>query len=479
MMPPMSIRDNYANLKTVATNMPSLGLAYVFSALEQAGCDVRFQDYQCKTILVDEILEYVRREQFDLVGMQTYISNIHLCFDIAERIKTVRPGVKIILGGPHATIFPDMIIKHPSVDFVCVGEGEPTVTELVECLNGQGRQLKDVLGLYYKGRNGEIHKNPPRPLVKDLDSLPVPKYEIFDVTQYYPAVHIRGKRTWNMVTSRGCPYKCTFCAATKIFGNRYRYHSIERSIREMRFLKDELKADALQIYDDNFTTNKRRIKGLCKRMIEEGLGLQWICYTRADALGDEEMLVLMKKAGCYMVVVGIENGNERILKLINKRLDLDVARRNIRLARSVGLKVLSSFMIGLPSETLEEIENTIRFSTSLGLSYATYPIFTPYPGTPIYEVAQELGTIEDESFDRFSRWGNGVYSSAGLNPEIYLRMQRKAFRRFYLRPDILASTLLEFTRLPFRRMLRFILGGLSFFLNSGRKGNLVERPSKG
>ena len=465
MMPPMSIEENYANLKTVAANMPSVGLACIYSALEEAGCEVRFKDYQCQKILVDEIIDYINREQFDLVGMQTYITNTSICFQISSMIKDKRPNTKIILGGPHATIFPDMVIKHPAIDFVCISEGEITVKKLVECLNKQ-LEPKNVLGLYYKDRNGTIHKNPGRPLVEDLDTLPTPKYEMFDPTQYFPAVHIRGKRVYNMVTSRGCPYKCAFCAATRVFGPGFRYHSIERTVKEMKFLKEELLADSLQIYDDNFTTNKRRVKSLCKRMIEEKLDLQWVCYTRADALGDEEMLHLMKEAGCYMIVIGIENGNERILKLINKRLNLGVARNNVLLARKAKINVLSSFMIGLPTETIEEIENTIKFSTNIGLTYATYPIFTPYPGTPIYEDAQKYGTIHSESFDDFSRWGNGVFSSKGLSPDIYRKMQKKAFRRFYLRPKIILRIILEFTRLPFGRICRFIKGGLPFLVKS-------------
>lgn len=465
MMPPMTIEDNYANLKTVATNMPSLGLAYIYSSLEEAGCNVSFQDYQCRKVSIEEILSYIDRGQFDVVGMQTYVSNINKCLTMAEIIKDRRPDTKVLLGGPHATIFPDMVIKHPAVDFVCVGEGEITCKELVEYLYRE-TEPKDVSGLYYKDRDGNIRKNPGRPFVKDLDSLPVPKYEIFNPAQYYPAVHIRGKRVFNFITSRGCPYKCSFCAATKIWGNRYRHHSVERSINEMKILKEKLNVDSLQIYDDNFTTNKSRVKRLCKKMIDENIGLQWICYTRADALDDEEMLLLMKKAGCYMIVVGIENGNERLLKLINKSLDLTVAQKNIQLTRKVGLNVLSSFMIGLPSEAMEEIEKTITFSKNIGLTYATFPIFAPYPGTPIYEMAQKYGTIKNDNFDVFSRWGNGVYSSGDLTPETYRTMQTKAFLSFYLRPNVIWRIIREFSALPFGRMCRFIMGGMSFLLKS-------------
>lgn len=464
-MPPMTIEENYANLKTVATNMPSLGLAYIYSAFEQAGCKVQFQDYQGRKTTIEEILDDIIDNQYDLVGMQTYISNINRCLALASLIKKRRPTTRIILGGPHTTIFPDMVIKHPAVDFVTISEAEITVKELVECLN-QDIEPNNVLGLYYKDKNGEIHTNSCRPLAEDLDVLPMPKYKIFDPNQYYPAVHIRGRRVFNLLTSRGCPYKCSFCAASKVWGRRYRYHSIERVIDEMKFLKENLFVDALQIYDDNFTTNKKRTKALCQRMIQEKLNLQWVCYTRADALNDEEMLILMKEAGCYMVVVGIENGNKRILKLINKSLDLDAAKKGVKLARKVGLNVLSSFMIGLPTETIEEIENTIQFSINIGLTHATYPIFTPYPGTPIYEVAQENGKIESENFDEFSRWGDGVYSSAGLTPGVYRKMQRKAFLRFYLRPKIVWLLAREFTKLPLNRIYRFIKGGFLFLLKS-------------
>ena len=463
MMPPMTIEENYANLKTVAANMPSVGLAYIYSAFEEAGCDVKFQDYQCQKIVVRDILDYLKKERFDIIGMQTYITNINKCFQLSTLIKERVPRCKVIFGGPHATIFSDIVIEYPAVDYVAISEAENTVKELVECLTNN-IEPREVLGLYYKDNNERVHKNPRRPFVNDLDELPIPRYEIFNSNSYYPAVHIRGKRVHNMITSRGCPFKCTFCAATEVYGNRYRYQSVERSIREMKFLKERLGVDSLQIYDDNFTTNRRRTKELCKAIIQENVKLQWVCYTRADAIGDAEMLGLMRRAGCYMIIVGIENGNERILKLINKQLDLNVAKRNLELAQKIKINILSSFMIGLPSETIEEIEYTINFSTKLALTYATYPIFTPYPGTPIYKDAERYGKIVSENFDEFSRWGDGVYSSNNIPPSTYKKLQKKAFRKFYLRPQIIFKMIKEFLKLPLKRMYRFAKGGFAFLI---------------
>jgi anaerobic magnesium-protoporphyrin IX monomethyl ester cyclase len=463
MMPPMTIDENYANLKAVASNMPSIGLAYVYAAFKEVGCDVKFKDYQCQKVVISDVIRYVEEERFDIIGMQSYITNINRCFKVASLIKNKRNQAKIIIGGPHATLFPDKVIEHPAIDYVVIGEAEYTVKELVECLNYK-IEPKDVLGLYYKDINNKIHKNPRRNFVEDVDKLPVPAYEIFNADDYFPAVHIRGRRVHNIITSRGCPFKCKFCSATKVYGNRIRYQSIDRTLNEMKLLKTKMGVDSLQIYDDNFTTNKKRTKNLCIKMIEENLNLQWVCYTRADSIGDYEMLLLMKKAGCYMIVVGIENGNERILKLINKQLNLDVARKNIELAERAKINVLSSFMIGLPSETIKEIENTIEFSTSLALTYATYPIFTPYPGTPIYEDATYYGTILSENFDEFSRWGDGVYSSNGIDPRIYRKLQAKAFRSFYLRPIILFKVMREFLKLPPDRVYAFVKGGVAFLV---------------
>ena len=462
MMPPMTIDENYANLRTVASNMPSVGLAYIYAAFKDAGCDVRFRDYQCRKIVISDIIDYIEREKFDLIGMQTYITNINRCFEVSELIKERIPQTKIILGGAHATIFADKVIRHPAIDYIALSEAEATVKELITCME-RNSEPKDVLGLYFKDEKKEIHKNPRRPFTKNIDELPVPSYDIFEASDYYPAVHIRGKRVHNLITSRGCPYKCTFCSATEVYGNKYRYQSIERTIREMKYLKDQMGIDSIQIYDDNFTTNKRRTKELCKAIINEKLNLQWVCYTRADAIDDEEMLSLMKKAGCYMIIVGIENGNERILKLINKQLDLEAVKCNLELAKKQKINILSSFMIGLPSEEIEEIENTIGFSKSLPLTYATYPIFTPYPGTPIYEDAQRHGKILTSNFDEFSRWGDGVYSSNGLDPAIYRKMQRKAFYQFYFRPKVITKLTSELMKLPLRRGIRFIKGGLEYF----------------
>jgi len=210
-------------------------------------------------------------------------------------------------------------------------------------------------------------------------------------------------------------------------------------------------------------------------MIEEKLYFEWICYTRADAIGDAEMLSLMKEAGCYLIVVGIESGNERTLELLNKKLDLDVARKNIQLANNVGINVLSSFMLGIPGDTREVIEQTIKFSQDIGLTYATFPIFTPYPGTPIYDVALEVGVLEKDNFDEFSRWGDGVYSYGNMNPDVFRELQRKAFLGFYLRPRIIWKMFLDVLKLPWRRKIRFIRGGILqllgwlFYKNAQRK----------
>ncbi len=461
MMPPMLIRDNYCNMEKTAANMPSLGLAFIYVSFKKAGCEVDFKDYQSSVERLEDIVKYIEANGFDMIGMQTYVSNINVCLEVSAAIKKSLPDVKILLGGAHATIFPDSVISCPDVDYVCVGEGEETVQDLVQALNNN-HPLSEVKGIYYKDEDGTILWTGKRDYVANLDDLPIPKYDLFDPKLYFPAVHIRGRKVYNIISSRGCPYKCTFCAATEVWGNKYRYQSVNRTISEMKYLKEKMGADALQIYDDNFCTNHKRTKELCRSMIEAKLDLQWVCYTRADSIGDQEMLSLMKQAGCYMIVMGIENGNKRILELINKKLDLDVAHKNIRLARKVGINTLSSFMIGLPTETEQEIDNTISCAKSLGLSYAMFPIFTPYPGTPIYPLAEQEGVFLSKGLDKYSRWGDGVWYSKGMSTELYKKLQRKAFRAFYFRPTTVLFLLNEFLKLPRERVSRFLVGGMSF-----------------
>jgi len=419
MMPPMSIGENYHTVKHIAPHMPSLGMAYVYSALKEIGVDVDFIDYQCKKVSQEQIIEDCK--PYDFVGMQSYVSNINRCFDVAKLID--KP---IILGGPHASLFGAHLVN----DFhsVIMGEGENIIRRL---------PFLDR-GIY------------TLPLESNLDNLPLPAYEIFG-NDYYPAIHIRGRKVRNIITSRGCPYSCTFCSASEIYGHKYRYQSIERTIKEMKILKN-MGVDSLQIYDDNFTTNKKRTKELCKAMIKENLKLQWCCYTRADALNDGEMLESMKSSGCYLIVVGIENGNPRVLKEMDKRLDLDKARQGLELVREIGINSLSSFMIGFPSETMEEVKSNIEYSRTLPLDYATYPIFTPYPGNRAYEQALKHGEILTSLLDNYSRWGDGVYLEKGIPRGWYKQMQYKAFVRFYLRPKIMWNMLKELFRGYFIRL---------------------------
>ena len=466
MMPPVTVDDNYADFSDVAACMPSLGLTYVYRAFEIAGAKPVFRDFQQKSISKEEIIAVIEQGSYDAVGMQTFITNINRCLAIASLIKERLPHVKVLLGGAHATIFSDEVMQDPSVDFLFLGESEQTIKEFVPAFQkGDREALRSMKGIYYRDEDGAVYKNDRRPLIENLDEVPFPKYDMFDVRKYYPAVHIRGSRVFNMMTSRGCPYSCSFCAATKVFGSGFRFHSIERTIEEMRYLKNNMHADSLQIYDDNFTTHKRRVKELCEAMIREKLNLKWNCYTRADHMGDEEMLRLMKRAGCYMMVCGIENGNERILKLLNKRLNLTKARENLEKVRKAGINVQASFMIGLPGETREEIQNTIDFADSLPITYATFPVFTPYPGTPIYADAEALGTILSQNYDEYSRWGEGVYTSNGIPPEEYKAFQKKAFNTFYLKPSRLLKCGWDALHFPFPRFIRYAMGGLRYFAN--------------
>lgn len=455
--------DNYGNFEAVSTNMPPLGLAYICSAFEEVGCQVDFRDYQLEKTRLQVILDEIADGHYQLVGMQINITNVNSCLKLANLVKQTEGSIRIILGGAHATIFPDDVIKNPAVDYLCVGEGEKTVKELVQCIEND-IEPEEVQGLYYRDKKGLVHKNPLRPLVNNIDELPVPKYALFNPSLYSPPVQIRGRRVFIIMTSRGCPYKCSFCASSKVWGGRIRYQSIDRTMAEMRLLKEKFAVDSLEIYDDNFAANRKRVKELCQRMIDEKLGIQWMCFTRADHLDDREMLRLMKQSGCYLIVLGIENGNNRILEMLNKQLDLTVAKKNIELVNQIGILVQSSFMIGLPTETYEEIQNTISYSIKIGLTYAVYPIFTPFPGTPIYNLAIENGCMEDLNFDKFVIWGNGVYSSKDMTPRVYRKLQKQAFMRFYFRPQILWRIGFEMLRLPIKRMINFILGGLAYFV---------------
>tara|TARA_R110000787_G_scaffold38793_38_gene97599 strand:- start:589 stop:2166 length:1578 start_codon:yes stop_codon:yes gene_type:complete len=462
-VPPGTIEESYGRLSSAAGELPMLGLAYIAAALRDQGHVVKIIDYEVNDWPIDRVEGDIRAFGPDVVGMTAYITNMRRCARVASIAKDVSPAILTILGGPQVTIFPEEAFHSPSIDMIVLSEGEMIIRNVMNAL-GDEEALRRVKGIWFRAETGEIVRNEREGLVDDLDIFPQPALDLYDMERYFPPAHIRGKRVAHLLTSRGCPFQCTFCETKLTFGRSFRYHSTERILVELEHLIS-MGFESFQFYDDIFTANRKRVIDLCAGIRARGWNIKWMCFTRTNCV-DSELLAIMKEAGCYLITYGGESGDDDLLLLIKKGLTVATNFEGIRKAREIGILTMSSFMLGLPTETREQSMRTIQFAIDSGLDYAVFPITEPYPGTELWVDAQKYGY-----FDNSGKYQNNLLSENsavwvphGRTREELEALAQLAMRRFFMRPSKFLRALLNFVHLPLGRAVRFLWAGFSYFV---------------
>lgn len=470
-VPPGTIEESYGRLSAAAGELPMLGLAYIAAALRDQGHEVKIIDYEVNAWPISRVEGDIRDFAPHVVGMTAYITNMKRCARVAGIAKTVSPEIVTILGGPQVSIFPEEAFHSEDIDLVVLSEGEIVIRNVMNVL-GDEEALRAVKGIWFRAKNGEIVRNEREGLPDDLDIYPPPALDLFEMQKYWPPAHIHGKKVAHLLTSRGCPFKCTFCETKLTFGRTFRYNSTERVLAEIQMLIDD-GYDSFQFYDDIFTINKKRVIELCEGIIARGWNIKWMCFTRTNCLSDD-MLEAMKRSGCYLIVFGAETGNDDLLKLIKK--DLTVAKNfeGIAMARKHGIKTMSSFMLGLPQETREHTLKTIQFTIDSGLDYAVFPITEPYPGTELWVDAQKYGYFDTSGKhqNNLLSENSAVWVPHGRTREELQDLSHMAMRRFYLRPRQIVNSILNFLHMPPGRAFRFLISGMKFLLISRFEASL-------
>lgn len=411
---------------------PSLGLMYIASVLKKNRVDVSFFDmhfYEFNEKIINEIRDS------DLVGLTCMTSTSEITYEIAKRIKGIFSDKPIAIGGAHPTALPDEVIKNDFIDFVIVGEGEFTFLQLVQ--NLKTRNFEVIKGLVYKD-DGRIIHNQRRPLIENLDDLPFPAYELVDIKKYgYPIQRRHPMMT--ISTSRGCPGTCTFCNK-RIFGNNFRGRSAKNVVDEMELLHKKYGVKEIHIVDDAFSTDIERAKMICDEIIRRKLKIIWGCPAgvRVDAV-DQELLLMMRKAGCYFVSFGLESADDDILKSIGKKTAVRMNRKAVEMAKRAKLETALFYIIGLPYDTKETVEKTIEFARQMRGDYSKFAILTPYPGTAVYNflMREKRLTIDkwsdllchnEVAFEPFyltkedvKRYWKIAYKKVTFTPPLYIR----------------------------------------------------------
>ncbi len=425
--------DGYQGTRPV---LPPLGLAYIASYLERQGYKVDMFDGMVESASPQEIA--TRTLSYDMVGITSITFQVILTYRVLEEIRRQNPTIPIVVGGPHVSSLPLEPIEKGLADFVVIGEGEIAMSQIIKAYESGG-DFFAIPGVAFK-RDGKIHVPDDSGLVDDIDSLPFPARHLLPMERYRTsAVRTRRFPAMSMITSRGCPMKCTFCFNNKPYRRRVRFVSAPKMIDEMMQLIDKYGAKEIHFWDDNFLMNKNRINEFLKIMESRKLYIPFDCEGIINAF-DPEILMRLKKVGCYSVSYGIESGNQRILDLMGKHTTIKEIRRVVKETKALGLDVRGYFLFGLPTETREEILDTIRFARSLKLTDATFSLLIPLPGTEIYEMVKDESQFMKDYWDKLLLSEISfpksplVYCPDGIKEEELLHLHRLAFKSFYFQP---------------------------------------------
>lgn len=377
---------------------PPFGVMYIGAYLRDRDVEVRLFDWSGLRLDNDR-KRALEEYDPDVVGFTVLLSSSILrAMEVSRWSKDL--GAVVVWGGPAPTSLPEMTLRDAPIDYVVIGEGEETMLDLCRCV-GSGHMPDAVKGIAFR-RDGEFVATAPRPRIKDLDSLPMPLWDsLEDLGRYLVPFH--GRMAMPMNTSRGCPALCSFCYTKKMWGYRWSSISARRIVEEIRLIQSiEPRMNGVIFDDDLFAGSVDRVREFCKILIEEGIDLLWNCELRADQIS-EDLLGLMKRAGCRQVLVGVESGSQRLLDMTLKKTTVDDLKRSFDIIRKIGIEGDALIMVGLPGETEDDFRSTERLLEELRAYHYEFKVYMPYPGTELLEVAKAHGFIEPGSL---TEWAN-------------------------------------------------------------------------
>ncbi|MGL1863772.1 MAG: B12-binding domain-containing radical SAM protein [Pseudodesulfovibrio sp.] len=433
--PPITLKERYGRECGIfgGKQIP-LGIYCLASYLRDNGYAVHLIDGEAQELTEQDVLGFIREHDINVLAISSTTVAFHRAKLIAQLAKEQSPEIVTIIGGPHVSCLPRHPMQFDVFDFAVQGEGEVTMLEFLQTLE-VGGNFSDVKGMLYRV-DGKVVENEKRPYIDDLDSLPIPAYDLISSPEQYtpPPFNYRKKPVVNIMTSRGCPNNCTFCERST-FGQKARKKSAAKIVDEIEYVMKTLGAREIAFVDDTFTIWPDRIYEIFAMTKARGLHFPWTCMSRINTV-DDKLLEFMRDTGCWSIAFGIESGDETILKTIRKNIKLEKVRKVVSKCSELGIVTKGFFIVGHPKETLETIEKTIKFACSLDLDYAMATVNTPMPGTEQFKNVDQYGVLDKTNWEDFNYW-SPVFVPHGLSEELILEKSEDFLRRFYVRPRII------------------------------------------
>ncbi len=436
--PPISLEDIYKGLAKTGAVSPPLNLLLLAAVVREQGFEPFVLDCPARGYSYRQAIEELRIIKPKFVGITAMTPHIMQANKLAMTIKDEMPDIIILLGGVHVSAVPQETMRQcTSIDIAVLGEAENSLPELLRAINNK-KSLQSIGGLVVRDSN-EIVLTGDRIEKIDLDSLPLYAWDLlegFPISYRSPLFTSQRSPATPILTSRGCPGRCTFCYSG--CHKTISAHKSDYVFNMLKYLRDKYGIVEFQIFDDNFTMYKSNLTALLHKIVDEKLDMTWSCNARIDMV-NREMLRLMAKAGCWQISYGIESGNQRILDTIGKNITKERVKRAIDLTRAVGIRTVGYFMVGHFDETDETIEETIAFAKTIGLDDFRMSFFTPLPGTISHTIAEKYGEF-DRSWEKMTLFAP-VFVPWGFTKDKLIKAQKKAIRSFFFRPRVVMSYL--------------------------------------
>ena len=427
--------------------LPPMGLFYVATYLKKSGIGVGIIDNEAEQLNINEVVCRILSNKSTIVGFGPTTPEFFYAVTFAREIKKVIPKIKICFGGPHVSALPDETMKNYNIiDFIVRHEGEETALELTRALLSNN-DFSSIFGLSFRNEKGEIVHNRDRDLQEKIDIFPWPDRGLANYNFYDYSVPKKGMRPMmSVITARGCPFSCKYCY--KPFKKKVRYRNPVDVVNEIEYWSYKYNYEYIVFLDETFTFNKEHVLTICDEMIKKNLNhIPWWCMTR-PAFISEELLSKMKHAGCNMISIGVESGNQDMLRNMGKQVNIKDYEEAYRLIKKYGIEARASFIIGFPNETEETFSQTLNFAKKLDIDRVSFNIMTPLPGTELFEMSLRGDGIKllTTDWSQFTRWGNAVIETPALTAERLEEMQEEALTEFYLQPKVIISHIIHYIK---------------------------------